>query len=316
MLNYLFLLIGFVLLIKGADYFVDGSASLARRFKIPSIIIGLTIVAMGTSAPEAAVSISASVKGSNGIVLGNIIGSNIFNLAMVIGICSILKPISVKKETLVSEFPLSIFAVILMGIMCIDSFLNGRADNYIDRTEGIILLIFMVMFLINQVKNAIKNKTEEGEEEIKILSPVMTGIFIIGGIFAVIFGGDMVVKSATAIAKSFNVSDNLIGLTIVAVGTSLPELVTSVVAAKKGESDLALGNVIGSNIFNVFFIIGMTALVKPIMVGAESLVDMIWLTGIMIAAYIFAWSGKKVTRWQGAVLVLMYIAFSSFIILR
>ena len=318
MLNYVLLLVGFVLLIKGADYFVEGSSSLAKKLKIPSIIIGLTIVAMGTSAPEAAVSISASIKGSNGIVLGNIIGSNIFNLATVVVICAIIKPIAVKKETLKSEFPLSMYAIVVMFIMCIDVFLNGTSANYIDRTDGLILLIFMGMFLISQVSNALKSRAEaeNEEEEIKSRSPFVIAIYILGGILAVIFGGDMVVNSATAIAKSFNVSDNLIGLTIVAIGTSLPELVTSVVAARKGESDLALGNVIGSNIFNIFFIIGMTAVVKPVAVGTDSLIDMAWLAGISILAYIMAWKDCKVKRWQGAVLVIMYILFTIFILMR
>lgn len=319
MLNYVLLVVGFVLLIKGADYFVDGSASLAKKFKIPSIIIGLTIVAMGTSAPEAAVSISASIKGSNGIVLGNIIGSNIFNLAAVIGVCSLIKPVTVKKETLKSEFPLSMYAIAIMFIMCLDTFLNGTSANYIDRTDGLILLIFMGMFLFSQVSNALKSRQEaadEEDDEIKTLSPFMIALFITGGIAAVIFGGEIVVRSATAIAKSFNVSDNLIGLTIVAIGTSLPELVTSVVAARKGESDLALGNVIGSNIFNVFFIIGMTAVVNPIAIGSDSLIDMIWLVGISLAAYILAWKDYKIKRWHGAVFLLLYIMFTLFIMMR
>ena len=198
-MNYVLLVIGFVLLIKGADYFVDGSAALAKRLRIPGIIIGLTIVAMGTSAPEAAVSISASIKGSNGIVLGNIIGSNIFNLAMVIGICSVIKPITVKKETLKSESPLSMYAVALMFIMCIDAFLNGRADNVIDRTEGIILIVFMVIFIIDQIKNALKSRDEgnaEEEEEIKTLSPVMIAVCILGGIARIKHFGPLPIRSS------------------------------------------------------------------------------------------------------------------------
>ena len=314
-MSYILLLIGFVLLIKGADYFVEGSASLAKKLKVPSIIIGLTIVAMGTSAPEAAVSISASLKGSNGIVFGNVIGSNIFNLAVVIGICSMIKPISVSKETLKSEYPISVLALIVMAFMSLDMLIFNKDGNIISRTDGIILLILMVLFILMQIKNALKGRTDE-EEEIKTLSPFMMALFIIGGIAAVIYGGDMVVNSATDIAKSFGVSDNLIGLTIVAIGTSLPELVTSLVAAKKGENDLALGNVIGSNIFNILFIIGMTAAVSPIAVGSESLIDMIWLFAISVITYLFAVRDKKINRWQGAAMIIMYIAFTVFILMR
>lgn len=314
-MSYILLLIGFVLLIKGADYFVEGSASLAKKLKVPSIIIGLTIVAMGTSAPEAAVSISASLKGSNGIVFGNVIGSNIFNLAVVIGICSMIKPISVSKETLKSEYPISVLALLVMAFMSLDMLIFNKGGNIISRTDGIILLILMVLFILMQIKNALKGRTDE-EEEIKTLSPFMMALFIIGGIAAVIYGGDMVVNSATDIAKSFGVSDNLIGLTIVAIGTSLPELVTSLVAAKKGENDLALGNVIGSNIFNILFIIGMTAAVSPIAVGSESLIDMIWLFAISVITYLFAVRDKKINRWQGAAMVIMYIAFTVFILMR
>ena len=314
-MSYILLLIGFVLLIKGADYFVEGSASLAKKLKVPSIIIGLTIVAMGTSAPEAAVSISASLKGSNGIVFGNVIGSNIFNLAVVIGICSMIKPISVSKETLKSEYPISVLALIVMAFMSLDMLIFNKGGNIISRTDGIILLILMVLFILMQIKNALKGRTDE-EEEIKTLSPFMMALFIIGGIAAVIYGGDMVVNSATDIAKSFGVSDNLIGLTIVAIGTSLPELVTSLVAAKKGENDLALGNVIGSNIFNILFIIGMTAAVSPIAVGSESLIDMIWLFAISVITYLFAVRDKKINRWQGAAMIIMYIAFTVFILMR
>ena len=315
-MSYILLLIGFVLLIKGADYFVEGSASLAKKLKIPSIIIGLTIVAMGTSAPEAAVSISASIKGSNGIVLGNVIGSNIFNLAVVIGICAMIKPIPVSKETLKSEYPLSVFALLVMAFMSLDMLIFNRAENVIGRADGIILLVFMAIFIISQVKNALKSRDNGQQEEIKTLSPIMMAVFIIGGIAAVVYGGDMVVNSASDIARSFGVSDNLIGLTIVAIGTSLPELVTSLVAAKKGENDLALGNVIGSNIFNIFFIIGMTAAIKPVAVGFESLFDMLWLFIISFITYLFAVRDKKIGRWQGALMVLMYIAFTVFIMVR
>ena len=314
-MSYLLLIIGFVLLIKGADFFVDGSSSLAKRFKIPEIIIGLTIVAMGTSAPEAAVSLSAALNKANGIVVGNVIGSNIFNLLMVVGFCSVIKPFTVKREVMKSEFPLSIYAAVFALLLCFDSIIPGR-ENMLGRIDGILLLLCIVLFIVSQVRNALKaNKTEE-ESEIEILSPVKTAIYIIFGIAAVIWGGDMVVSAATDIAKSFGVSDHLIGLTIVAIGTSLPELVTSIVAARKGESDLALGNVIGSNIFNIFFILGLSSAVTPVAIASASLVDIGILIGISLVAYILTALKKGVARWHGVLYVLMYAAFTAYIIIR
>ena len=316
-LNYVFLIVGFVLLIKGADYFVEGSSSLAKRFHIPSIVIGLTIVAFGTSAPEAAVSISAALNKANGIVLGNVVGSNIFNLLMVVGFCALIKPFKVKNEIMKSEFPLSLYAGILLLLMCSDTLLNNRA-NYIDRTEGIILLVFIILFVVNQVSNAMKARNEfSGEDdEYELLSPVKTGLFIIGGIAAVIIGGDLVVKSASAIAKSFGVSDHLIGLTIVAIGTSLPELVTSIVAARKGESELALGNVIGSNIFNIFFILGMSAAISPIVIESQSFADILIFIVVSLIAFILTKISKEAKRWHGILYILMYLAFTAYIIIR
>ena len=314
-MSYLLLIIGFVLLIKGADFFVDGSSSLAKRFKIPEIIIGLTIVAMGTSAPEAAVSLSAALNKANGIVVGNVIGSNIFNLLMVVGFCAIIKPFTVKREVMKSEFPLSIYAAVFALLLCFDSIIPGR-ENMLGRIDGILLLLCIVLFIISQVRNALKaNKTEE-ESEIEILSPLKTALYIIFGIAAVIWGGDMVVSAATDIAKSFGVSDHLIGLTIVAIGTSLPELVTSIVAARKGESDLALGNVIGSNIFNIFFILGLSSAVTPVAIASASLADIGILIGVSLVAYVLTALKKGVARWHGVLYVLMYAAFTAYIIIR
>ncbi|MBE7020492.1 MAG: calcium/sodium antiporter [Ruminococcaceae bacterium] len=315
-MSYLFLIIGFVLLIKGADFFVDGSSSLAKRFKIPEIIIGLTIVAMGTSAPEAAVSLSAALNKANGIVVGNVIGSNIFNLLVVVGVCAIIKPFAVKKEVLKSEFPLSIYATVLALVLCADSIIPGK-ENMLGRIDGIILLTCIVLFIWSQVRNALKAKSQEnGESEIELLSPLKTAVYIIGGIGAVIWGGDLVVDSATQIAKSFGVSDHLIGLTIVAIGTSLPELVTSIVAAGKGASDLALGNVIGSNIFNIFFILGISSSVAPVAISNASLFDIAILIAISLISYLLTLHKKSSERWHGIIYVLLYILFMAYILVR
>lgn len=317
-MNYLLLLVGFVLLVKGADFFVDGSSSLAKRLRIPSIVIGLTIVAFGTSAPEAAVSISASLQGSNGIVIGNVVGSNIFNLLVVVGTCALIKPFKVEKKVMNSEFSMSIYASILLLVVGLDMILNGRA-NVVDRTEGIFLTVFIILFCVSQVKNALAGRNEISEdesEEYKLLSLPKTFLFIIGGLCAIIFGGDLVVDSASAIAKSFGVSDHLIGLTIVAIGTSLPELVTSVIAAIKGESDLALGNVIGSNIFNVFFILGLAGLINPFEITGFAVSDTLILLGVSVIFYLLTRFSKCVKRWHGALYLLLYILFTAYIIIR
>lgn len=308
---YLWLIIGFVLLIKGADFFVEGSSGIAKALKVPSMIIGLTIVAMGTSAPELSVSISAAIQGSNAIAISNVIGSNIFNLIVVCGVCAILSPLPIEKQTLKTEFPIAIGAGILLTVFCLDKTL-GRVD-------GILFLILFVAFLAWMVKSALQSrKNGEGaeEDEIKSIPIWLCFIYIVGGIIAIVKGGDLVVESATQIAKTFGLSETLIGLTIVAIGTSLPELVTSVVAAKKGEVDMAIGNVIGSNIFNILLILGISSSIHSITVGMETVFDLLLMTAMSMVVYVFGWSKQKINRIEGAVMVAMYVAYSVYICIR
>ena len=308
---YVWLIIGFVLLIKGADFFVEGSSGIAKAFKVPSMIIGLTIVAMGTSAPELSVSISAALQGSNAIAISNVIGSNIFNLIVVCGVCAMLSPLPIKKETLKSEFPIAIGAGVLLLIFC----LNGK----LQRVEGIIFLVLFVLFLGWMVKSALnsrKNGEVEEEEEIKSLPIWQCLIYIVGGLIAIVKGGDLVVASATDIARTFGLSETLIGLTIVAIGTSLPELVTSVVAARKGEVEMAIGNVVGSNIFNILLILGTSSSIMPIPVLTEAIFDLALLTAMSMVVYVFGWSKQKINRIEGAAMVLMYVAYSIYICIR
>lgn len=304
---YLFLIVGFILLIKGADFFVEGSSSIAKLLKVPSVVIGLTIVAMGTSAPEAAVSITAGLSGNNDIALSNVLGSNLFNLLIVVGVCAAIRPFHVDKDILKRDYPMCIAATILL-------FLFGY-DLQITRQEGFILFAIMIGYITFMVISVWKNRNMDQEEE-KAVSPIASVIYIIGGIIAIVIGGDLVVDNACLIAEKFGLSQTLIGLTIVAVGTSLPELVTSIVAAKKGESGLALGNVIGSNLFNILFILGMSCSLSPITVTAQVLVDI----GILIIGTIFVFLccrlDGKVTRWEGGLCVISYLAYSVFIILR
>ena len=308
-MDYILLIAGFILLIKGADFFVDGSASVAKKLRVPTMIIGMTIVAMGTSAPECAVSIAASVKGSNTMAISNVVGSNIFNLMIVTGACALFTAVPVKVNTLKQEFPLSILAAaLLLG--------GGYLGMGLNRIEGIILLVIFAAFLVWMVMEAKKARNNAEVEEIETLPGWKCLIFIIGGIIAIIIGGDLVVDSASAIAADFGLSQTLIGLTVVAFGTSLPELVTSLVAAKKGETDMALGNVIGSNIFNILLVLGVAAAVSPMAMLMENLIDAIILIAVSILVWIFAWRKKELNRIHGIVMIIIYAAYVVYICMR
>ena len=305
-MEYLLLLVGFILLVKGADFFVEGSSSLAKIMKVPSVIIGLTIVAMGTSAPEASVSINAALAGSNDIAISNVIGSNIFNGLVVVGICAFLSGFHTNPDILKRDMPLNI---LITGILCL-MLLDGK----LSRVEGLILLAGMTAYIVNMVISAKKNR-DEGEE-CKVMSLPKSIMFMAGGLLAVIFGGDLVVDSACEIAAMFGVSENFIGLTIIAIGTSLPELVTSIVATRKGDSGLALGNAIGSNIFNILFILGMSAAISPLHILKESVTDNIILFVSAIVLYIFAKTKKSMSRVEGAVCIILYIAYTAYLLVR
>ena len=305
-MEYLLLLIGFVLLIKGADFFVDGSSSLARIMKVPSVIIGLTIVAMGTSAPEASVSVNAALAGSNDIAISNVIGSNLFNGLVVVGVCAFMSGFNTNPEILKRDMPLNIIVTAILCIMLL--------DRHINHIEGIILLISMAVYIAVMVISALKNR--ETADECKILSLPKSLIFIIGGLIAVIFGGTLVVDNACLIAKDFGVSENFIGLTIIAIGTSLPELVTSITATRKGDSGLALGNAIGSNLFNILFILGMSATICPLNVLSESIIDCIILLVSAVILYVFARTKKTMNRWEGIVCVFLYVGYTAYLLIR
>lgn len=310
LLNIVLLVVGFVLLIKGADFFVDGSASLAKKMKIPSLIVGLTIVAMGTSAPELAVSISSAVKGSNGLAVSNVIGSNMFNLLMVLGVCAAITPIAVNKEVVKRDYPVSVAAMIMFIVFIIDGTLA--------RWEGAVLLIALIGYIIMSIKLAKSNKTDDEAPE--KFSPIKCALSIIGGAAGIVLGGQLVVDNAQSIAMAAGMSETLVGLTICAMGTSLPELVTSITASKKGENDMAVGNVVGSNIFNALGILGVSGVITPIALegtaGTEALIDGIILVVASIAAFVCCVTGMKISRVQGVVLVLIYAAYMFYVIMR
>lgn len=324
---YIVLIIGFILLIKGADLFVDGCSSVAKLFHIPTIIIGLTIAAFGTSAPEAAVSITSSLKGANAMAVSNVIGSNIFNLLVVIGVCTIIRPISVSKDIVKRDFPVNIIVTILMLLLSVDFFRNGLKAGIDSRFDGILLLIVFVVYIVILVMNTLNSRKKDLANEtqdnnnLSTLSIPKSLLFIIFGAAAIALGGDFVVDSASSIATSFNISQTLIGLTIVALGTSLPELVTSIVASSKGENDLAVGNVVGSNIFNILFVLGLSATVSPINLNTIAnplftIYDTIILLIITLISYMFVLSKKVINRIEGFIMVIIYASYLVYIIIR
>ena len=292
-MSWLLLIVGFIFLIKGADLFVDGASSIARKLNVSSLVIGMTIVAFGTSAPEAAVSISAAVTGDNEIALGNVIGSNIFNLLVVVGVSAIFKPVLVDRPVLKRDYPYNLFATALVILLSL-SFAKSGLCGTVGRVDGFILLVFFVIFMTYTIYYAFKEKTTDSDNIVK--KPVLYSIIIcIIGILAIVFGGTWVVDAASDIAEGFGVSQTVIGLTIVAIGTSLPELVTSIVAAAKGESDIAIGNVIGSNIFNLLFILGMSTAIHPISVDVFALSDIAFLMAVSLIVYMLMSKRKKIT---------------------
>ena len=323
LLNCLLLAVGFVALIKGADFFVDGSSGLAAFFKVPGVIIGLTIVAMGTSAPELAVSTSAAIAGSNEIALSNVVGSNIFNLLGVLGVCALIHPIPINRAIMKRDYPISViisFVTLLavgLGFVLSGNFAEtGMLDNVgeVSRVYGIILLVLFVGYIAMLIMQAQKDRKQEDETAAPM--PVWKCILlIIVGLACIIIGGELVVDNAKKIAAAAGMSETLIGLTIVAIGTSLPELVTSIVASKKGENGLAVGNVVGSNIFNILFILGVSSTIHPIAVNLASVLDLAILIIVSVITFLFAKSGK-LGRPAGAAMVALYAADVVFAILR
>lgn len=326
-MNYILLILGFFLLIKGADYFVDGSSSIAKVLNIPPIIIGLTIVAFGTSAPEAAVSITASLDGQNGMAMGNVIGSNIFNVLMVVGAAGYVKTLHVEKSILSKEFPFLLFTSILIVFLTGDSLFRNNSVNILSKFDGIILLILFCLFFYNLIKTALKSRNEFTEVEnfisidsdaisYSIDQPLYKSIFYSTfGMIAIIIGGKLVVYCGSYIASTFGISDKLIGLTIVSIGTSLPEFITSIIAATKGESDIALGNVIGSNIFNILFVLGASSVISPITVQSGLLLDGIFMIIVTLITYIFASRKKDVNKIESLTLIGLYLFYMAYLIM-
>lgn len=317
-MTYIILIVGFALLIKGADYFVKGASSIASALRVSPLLIGLTIVAFGTSSPEATVSIAAALNDSAGVAVGNVIGSNIFNITLVVGITAILNPISVQSETIRKEIPFTLLAGAVLLVIVSDTALQAVSENVITRGDGFILLLMFAVFMYYIFEAARKSRDSNLGAALSTdgISRMKQVGFTLGGLAAIIFGGDLVVRSAVEIAIEFGMSESLVGLTIVAVGTSLPELITSITAAVKKETEIALGNIVGSNIFNIFFVLGAAASIAPLQVGEEIIVDILIMIVLTILLLIFSRTNFKIGRAEGIILIASYVIYLVYIILR
>lgn len=318
MLTFVLLVAGFILLIKGADFLVDGASSFAKKMGVSSLVIGLTIVAFGTSAPELIVNIFASLKGNTDIAIGNILGSNIANILLILGISAAIFPLAVKRGTVWKEIPLSLLAILIAGIMANDMLIDGQSFSKLTRIDGIILISFFIIFLYYTFGISKAQPGDSVETNIKQKSLLVSILMVVLGLVGLTVGGKWIVDSATAIAVGLGVSQAIIGLTIVAVGTSLPELATSAVAAHKKDVDIAVGNIVGSNIFNIFWILGLSAVVNPLTFSNVLMRD-VWVTiGATFLLFIFMFVGKKhiLERWQGVSFILIYIAYVTLLIIQ
>ena len=320
-MNILLLIGGLILILLGANGLTNGAASVAKRFHIPPIVIGLTIVAFGTSAPELTVSVSSALKGSADIAIGNVVGSNIFNTLMIVGCTALFAPIVITRNTLRKEIPLCILSSIVLLICANDVFLDKAPENILNRVDGLLLLCFFVIFMGYTFAIASKPVTMEQqaehpvieeETEIKSLPWWQSILYIIGGLAALIYGGQLFVDGATGIARNLGVSESIIGLTLVAGGTSLPELATSIVAALKKNPEIAIGNVIGSNLFNIFFVLGCSASITPLHLSGITNFDLFTLVGSGILLWLFGlfFAKRTITRIEGGVMILCYVAYT------
>lgn len=309
------LIIGFTFLVKGADAFVEGSSSIAKHFQVPSLIIGMTIVAMGTSLPETAVSVTASIAGSNALAVSNAVGSNIFNLMVVIGVCAVLTPVAVQKSSLKIDIPFSIVCALLLLVL-------GHDRMMLTRVNGLILIVLFAFFILYMIRSAQHSMNNEDSEfaaeaaDMKVMSVPKSLIFIVIGIAGITLGSDWVVDGAKTIASAFGISENLIGLTIVAFGTSLPELMTSIVAARKNEVDMALGNAVGSNIFNILMVLGIASALSPIAFIQENIIDIIILVGFSFIVWLMAWTKHMLDKIEGLAMILLYAGYVVYICIR
>ena len=313
---FLLLLVGFLPLIYGANLLVDSASSLAKRYNIPNMVIGLTIVAFGTSAPELIVNVFSAVQKNADLALGNVIGSNIFNVAAILGISAIIYPLTVKSATTWIEVPLALLAGVMVLVLGNDILIDKGASSVISRIDGIVLLVFFLIFLVYNYQLIKKGEFSE-DIPIRDIAPRKATLLVFAGLALLVIGGRLIVFSAVELATAWGMPERLIGLTIVSIGTSLPELATSVVAATKKNTDIAVGNIVGSNIFNIFFILGTSAVIYPVPTQSGAQIDMLVniLLGLLLFAFIFTGKGRRLERWEGIFFIMIYIAYISYLII-
>lgn len=315
LLDSLFIIVGVVLVLWGADRLTEGAASMARRFNVPEIVIGLTIVAAGTSAPELFVSVTSALQDTPDLAVGNVLGSNIINTLLIVGVAAMVAPMTISRSTVRKDIPFSVLASVLLIVLCLDTFdgidLQG---NTISRLDGIILLAGFVLFMFYTFSVAKKSPAQDTSDDKSVIPIWKSLFFVVIGLFCLVVGSDLFVSSASSVAEHLGVSQSIIGLTIVAGGTSLPELATSVVAAYKGQSAIAIGNVIGSNVFNILLILGMTAVICPMQIGGITIVDLSMMLLSVILVWFFSYTRFTVEKWEGAVLTLSYVAYTGWLL--
>ena len=318
MLTYFKFIVGLAVIIKSADFLVDGSSSIARRLRVSELVIGLTVVAFGTSTPELFVNIIASLKGNSEIAIGNILGSNIANILLILGVSSIICPLSVTKGTVWKEIPFSLLAAIVLGLMANDQLFDNKSISVLTRIDGLVLLCFFIIFLYYSVSIAKEIEGIETHIPLKEHGLAKSVLLVVSGLAGLCFGGDWMVEGAVSLAFKLGISQSVVGLTIVAIGTSLPELATSVVAARKGKPDIAVGNVVGSNIFNIFFVLGVSAIIKPISFNSRSNFDIgvVILASLLLFTFMFTGKKRSIDRWEGVVSLMLYGVYLAFQIIR
>ena len=314
-MDYVLIIAGFILVIKGSDWLVDGASSLAKRLNISDLVIGLTVVAFGTSAPELAINIFASAKESTELAIGNVLGSNLFNILVILGIAAIIRPMTVHSNTVYKEIPLSLLAALMLGVVANDHLLDGSIDSVISRSDGLVLLGFFIIFLYYTY--IISQQSSNTEGEFVQTSPLWKSIgFTTIGLAGLLLGGKILVDGAVGVARGWGVSESVIGLTILAIGSSLPELATSIVAARKGKSDIVIGNVVGSNIFNIFLVLGVSATIKPLPFQVSSNMDESMVVGITIILFFFIYNHKEnqLVRAHGITFLILYAVYMTYLL--
>ncbi|HAN19413.1 MAG: sodium:proton exchanger [Bacteroidetes bacterium GWC2_33_15] len=310
MLNFLLLVTGFIVLIYGANLLVDSASALAKKLNVPTIVIGLTIVALGTSAPELVVNIFAAIDHNSNIALGNVVGSNLFNIFAILGISAFIYPLTVKSKTTWIEVPLALLSAIILLVLANDVLIDKNTESVISRIDGIIFVSFFLIFIVYNIQLILSGSYDE-EFKTKNYSIKKSILFIIGGVIFLVLGGKAIVYSATEIARLFGIPERIISLTIISIGTSLPELATSVIAARKKNVDIAIGNIVGSNIFNVFFILGTSAIIYPVTVSLSAQYDLLIniLASLLLFIFIFTGKGRKINRWEGLIFMILYVLY-------